>query len=715
MPLHRPSSSQLFWGGVAALTGALGFLMIFGPEVLDPTHIGWLQSGDRAQHFMGWHFFRHSPWQFPVGLNPDFGLELSSAIIFSDSNPILAVLFKLISPWLPEPFQYFGFWLLLCFVLQGVFAWLISGTLGVSRFQQALITVLAVFSPPFLFRLLYHMSLGGHFIILAALFLSLRKANPHRIWPWVILLCAAVGLHAYLFVMAAAIWLAQLIDLLRLKRLSWRTALFECSLIMVCVGFTMWQVGYFSTQSVSAPGYGWFRMNLLSYFNPSTHGWDWSFLMKDLPSNGSRDGFEGFNYAGLGTLCLIPAALFGAFKLRRTLVDGLRRHLLLVMLVLLLALFALSNVIGLGHYELSISIPERLLQLANTFRASGRMFWPAYYGLFFLLVFCVAKSYRPQVAAFLLIGAAVLQVIDTRAGWQHLRDSQVRFPSTGWNTPLKDPVWSSLVSRYTEIRTMSPGDIYDWKPLAFLAGTHHLGTDSVMLARLDEAKLSTTRQARRSEILSGRYAPNALYVLDEATAFEMASLVNSPDVLTMVDGYFILAPGWLNCISCPTIPESPVIQAIRKKVRDDSIFEPRVRTFDFSKTGNSAAFLGQGWSWAEPWGLWSNGSRAEVTIPATDRVFLLTLKVHPHVNKILLDQTVVVVVNGQTAGSYTLSETLPTVIKIPVTEAMKHQIKLTGNIRLTIDMPGAAMPSAMGTGKDDRLLGIGLYNIKTYE
>lgn len=704
------------WLSVPLLIGLASFMLVFGPEILAPDNIGWLQTGDRAQHFLGWQFYRHGPWEWPIGLNPNFGLELSSAIIFSDSNPIFAILFKVVAPLLSEPFQYFGFWLLLCFVLQAVFAWQISGALGFTRLQQTMVTVVAVFSPPFLFRLLYHMSLGGHFIILAALFLSFRKTNREQTWPWVLLLCIAVGLHAYLFVMAAAIWLAQLIDLIRLKNVRWHRALAECVLVLASVALTMWQVGYFSTQSVSVGGYGTFRMNALSYLNPSVHGWDWSYLIRALPFDDARDGFEGFNYAGLGTLFLLPAAIFGAIRVRHQLSNFMRAHGALILILFLMAVFALTNEIGIGRFWFHISLPEKWLQLANTFRASGRMFWPAFYALFFAVTFCVAKGYRPQISALILAVAMVLQVADTRAGWQYLRDERVREPASDWQTPLTDPAWNALMSHYSEIRMMSPGDIYDWKSMAFLAGRHHRATDSVMLARLDEAKLANTRLARRAEILEGRYAPGAFYVLDEASLFELAPHIQPPDSLAMVDGYFILAPGWLDCRDCPPIAENAVIKKLLENIRQNPGYLPKVHEFDFGLKGNGTPYLGKGWSWAEPWGLWSNGSSATVSIPAEGGdVFLLTLKAHPHVNKMLLQQHFIVSLNDEVAGTYELSETLPFILRIPVTEIMRARIRREGQILVKIEMPDAAAPSAMGTGQDDRLLGIGLYSIKTYE
>ena len=77
--------------------GCIAFFSIVGPRALYPTNIGWLGHGDRAQHYLGWAFFRNADWSFPIGANLDYGLDIGSAIIFSDSNPLLAFLFKPLS------------------------------------------------------------------------------------------------------------------------------------------------------------------------------------------------------------------------------------------------------------------------------------------------------------------------------------------------------------------------------------------------------------------------------------------------------------------------------------------------------------------------------------------------------------------------------------------------------------------------------------------
>src|SRR5438132_8909746 len=101
--------------------GLVAFFVLIGWQTLLPDNIGWLNFADRAMHTLGWMFFREVPWGFPPGESPDLGIELSSSIGLVDGLPLFAIPLKLLGPWLPQPFQYWGYWLLLSFVLQSWF------------------------------------------------------------------------------------------------------------------------------------------------------------------------------------------------------------------------------------------------------------------------------------------------------------------------------------------------------------------------------------------------------------------------------------------------------------------------------------------------------------------------------------------------------------------------------------------------------------------
>jgi len=88
----------------AVLTGVVVFVALGGGSILNPEKTGWLMGGDPATQFIGWHFFRHSPvLQVPLGANPNYGMEIGSSVVFSDSLPLLALLFKPFSSLLRHP------------------------------------------------------------------------------------------------------------------------------------------------------------------------------------------------------------------------------------------------------------------------------------------------------------------------------------------------------------------------------------------------------------------------------------------------------------------------------------------------------------------------------------------------------------------------------------------------------------------------------------
>ena len=172
---NLPKKSTSAW--IPVLFGVCAFFIICGPRFLDPTNVAWLVGGDPLQHYLGWAFFRNSPWTWPVGLSPQYGLDFSNSIVFTDSIPLLAIPFKALAPLLPETFQYLSIWVMLCFVLQAYFAFRLIGLISSNIAIQCMGSVLFLFSPPLIFRLSLHESLMGHFLLLASLYLNLKTSS----------------------------------------------------------------------------------------------------------------------------------------------------------------------------------------------------------------------------------------------------------------------------------------------------------------------------------------------------------------------------------------------------------------------------------------------------------------------------------------------------------------------------------------------------------
>ena len=162
LPLALRARQLLPRAAIGALLGLLLFASLAGFQIVAPSNINWLlDSPDPTTHYLGWSFFRHDQWRLPLGLNPNYGMASGSSIVYSDSIPLLALLFKPFSPWLAEPFQYTGLWLLLCFTLQGLFAMLLCGRFVLRLLPQMLAAGLLLIPFIFLKRLDGHYALAG--------------------------------------------------------------------------------------------------------------------------------------------------------------------------------------------------------------------------------------------------------------------------------------------------------------------------------------------------------------------------------------------------------------------------------------------------------------------------------------------------------------------------------------------------------------------------
>ena len=209
---------------------------------------------------------------FPLGLNPNYGIEISSSIVYSDSIPLLAILLKPLSPFLTEPFQYLGIWTLACLVLQVIFSASIIQPYTRSRLIPVFGAALFVFFPAMMARVGLHAALVGHFLILASLYLCIHPKPRGEFLAWLALINIAALVHLYLFVMVFTIWGAHLLDRTIIqKNISIKHGCMQFIAIAVSLIITTYQAGWFaidagSTSFIGYGGYGANNLNLLEPF-----------------------------------------------------------------------------------------------------------------------------------------------------------------------------------------------------------------------------------------------------------------------------------------------------------------------------------------------------------------------------------------------------------------------------------------------------------------
>lgn len=680
--------------------GLLGFFLVAGFSVLNVQNIAWLGGAlDPAQHYLGWALYRNTPLSFPVGLNPDNGLDFSNAIVFSDSLPLLAILFKPLNFLLPKVFQYFGIWTLVCFILQAYFAWKLVGLISDSVWIRLFSASLFIFSPIMLLRVGLWTSLTSHFLILAALYLIFRPSQSYRIAYWTLLIAIASLTHFYLLAMVLVLWIASLLDAVFIqKKLSLPKSVIESVIVFAVLLFCLWQAGYFSVNagSGSAGGYGTFRLNLLAPFDSR----GWSYILRTIPMQ--IDFGNGFNYFGLGILISALFAGYAKVKNHAQLPHllTLRSNLFLYFCFAALFLFAVSNTVSIGLWKYTFSVPESFLSFASLLRASGRMFWPIFYFLLLLAIGYIVRGFSKKIAILILGVCCVIQIVDTSAGWRHIRKA-LNVSSATLDTPLVNSTWSQLAAHYQNlVRFPVHNQGHDWQYFASYAAQHQMGTNSVFLARLDESKLIASSEKINAQLRSGPLDIGSLYVLDLwKTNPNPIRFDPKVDALLKIDGFTVLAPGWKDCKTCPLINSEYEIS------RFAPITETGKRIYFSRDSEGRKEFLLDGWApYGEAWGNWSEGREASILLPLpVDKPKSLVLQLRAFVNAKHPQQQVQIWINGVLIKTVSLEQFEGNLVDIPLSSAVFEQ----DHLKLQLKMLNPASPRDLGISDDERQLGVG--------
>ena len=694
--------------------GLLAFFLVAGPFILDGSNIQWLGGNlDPAQHYLGWALFREGPWTFPIGLNPHNGLNFSNSVVFSDSLPLFSILFKSLRYFLSQPFQYFGLWTLLCFVLQAWFAWKLLGLISESNWLKLFGLGLFLFAPPMLVRVGLWTSLASHFLILAALYLNLRPSQKNRISYWALLILVAALVHFYLLVMVLVLWIASILDVFFIrKKLSIKNLLVEIGIVTFTLLLTLWQAGYFSVDSASgkAGGYGTFRFNLLALFDSR----EWSYILPNIAMQ--IDFSNGFNYLGLGALIGLVFILLDyvrriIFNSMRTshnvggaVALGFKKYPFLYVIFICLTIFAVTNVVAVGTWQYVYSLPEPIISAASLLRASGRMFWPVFYFILLLIFNYIQKNFSNNLASTLLGVLCVIQIVDTSAGWRPIRYSlsHERYPNS--QSPLVSPVWNDFGTHYKKLeRYPVQNQSEDWQVFASFAAQHAMGTNSVFLARFDELKLRQANESVSRALRSGSLDNSVLFVIDlwkkNPTPLQFD---REKDVLARIDGYNILAPGWKKCASCSPIPRELELQRLAPITKIGENIEFSQKAF------GRREFLLEGWApYGEAWGTWSDGASASLLLPVpAGNPKMVYLTVRAFVNEKHPAQQVDAYINGALVKHFELRNFTSNLMDIPISPAvLKDEF-----FKLELKIQSPASPKALGLGDDDRQLGIGAIN-----
>ena len=490
------------------------FIYFTGGAILNPTNVKWLYWGDPSANYLGWQFFRDTPlFQFPIGSLPNFGKGFSASIMHTESLPLIALPLKLISPLLPDQFQYFGAWIYASFIFQGYFAWKILKRSITQPAVRVIASSLFLISPIFLYRLVHdgsgHISLFAQFLLLWAIDLYLDKDISFK--KLLTVLSVSILTMPVLFAMVAVIIVCS--QFMRGRKSSFKVRLqltSRFSLALLLSLFLFYIFGGFMVKDTGAGGMGVYRSTFTSLFDSAPNGnFTWSFLLPNIAD--TAGSHEGFAYLGIASLLLIPFALLSLKN------NALRsERLQLFILSLAMALFALSTNVAMGNRELfSYSIPKFLAPLFETFRSSGRFTWLLVYllllegirGLYITFQGRLPKRILATVFASLLF----IQLIDMALATTEIRE---RFSQPGFTASLTNPKWNELATKYEHLVAVPPlNNDPGWFELALLANTWNMTSNAAYYGRIDENRLVDESTRLQRVVDEQRFDSNTLYVI----------------------------------------------------------------------------------------------------------------------------------------------------------------------------------------------------------
>ena len=580
-------------------------LSFLGLENLHFDNVDWLYStADVSNAQNGWTFFKNDKWHFPLGKSPNYGLEIGTSIIFSDSIPLFAFFFKIFKNFLTDNFQYFSLWIFACFFLQIYIAYLIILKLTKNTFFSILSSFIFLIVPILIYGVSFHMSLGGQWIILLAIYLNLIENKKKEIFYWIALLVLSTLIHLYftamLFVMFFAFLFQKFLEEKNFINISVNLIL-SISLVLVF----MYIFGYFETPVVStvSRGYGEFKLDLLSIFDPKATGAPgplWSSFLKDISGTTS----EGFNYFGLGNIFIIFFSIiifcFNSIK-KKDFNIFFKRNIKYFIMILIFCLWSLTTNLSYGGNEIfNVQLNDYIFGSLSIFAATGRLFWPAYYLLIIFSIVIIYKNFRINFAFFVLFLSLIIQLVDTSPGLKYYFAEKKHL-----TPPLKveNNIFNSIPNDFDKFRTSY---LYHNYGNIFGSLSHYLGTsgikktDIVLVAGMDRSKAASVRYNFNNLLFEKKLPNDTAYVVDNLGHLKQIKLF-----LEDLDyGFFFRDKMWLVLPGKKSKMSPDDFEEI-SKIQFNEININEKYHFSFDKREE---FLGVGWSHnTNKQGVWSEG------------------------------------------------------------------------------------------------------------
>ena len=463
----------------------------------------------------------------------------------------------------------------------------------------------------------------------------------------------------------------------------------------------MYVAGYFEIRYFDgiASGYGEYKLNLLSAFDPGSNFNKWSFILPDIKLTALEQA-EGFNYFGLGSLIIILLSII-LYILSKSKFTYLKKNFIFIFSSIFFTVIALSNKISFGNIEiLNIELNNYILAGLSIFRASGRFFWPVYYLiLIFSLVF-LYKNISINKFVTLVCTCILIQIIDISGAIKNYSETVNKIVINN----NEDLNYLFQNNKYL-VSASSSNYNRNFTKLSYLTEKFKIQkTNVINLARVNRKLLAETRYEIYKNFYNKKIETNTIYLIDNFSHLRNLQSIFKDDLY-----FYRIDNIWLMTSLKDELKKQKKLQISNfKKINLNYNY-----TFNHDANDN---FLGLGWSYNNiKSGIWSDGyiSSLLFNIDNINRDLVFEINCEPYLNnkhknldlEIYYNDILVKKINfkfGKMNGNLIKFE-------------LKKELITNNNIELRFKFKNPGSPSDYRESPDSKKLGILLKNISVKE
>jgi len=542
------------------LTFAFIFFIIHmgGVERLNPRNFQWI-SGDNSLSYISQLYFLSDSWRFPLGINPNYGLEVSTSLTYT-GPPLPMMLLQKILGVAPE-LQFFGLWLLLCLHLQIFIGFKLARLLGGDVMSSLIFGLLQV-TPFLLMRMQIHYWLAGHFLILFSLYILVTYFKTNRVLylSTFCVLFISYTVHSYLLLFSLIIFFAICIDdFVRSKRkLRFHLKKYLGLLVLTPV------ISYFLLDALSSGSgsilekvrmnftgqYSFYPSNLLAPFNPEVgfardcseyHCMFGNSIPNNIVSNfsvfsidlgGVQGNEDGYLYLGAGVFFMVLAVVSYLVRksvLTKRLIETLSGFKHLIVYLSFVYLFSITNRVTIGSLELHLEIPKILRWALSVFRGTGRFGWIIAYVIVAFVFFLAVTIFKPNTLRVVMLLSLIIQIFDfSKPLYTHYSNASNEIVRSFAYSPELDRTFRDLSKGKQIMRAFPSSSMQGFPALSYLAWRNGLSTNLAQSARFNYAESRRIDTNLLSQLCSRSVDKNVIVVIPSNA---VSALAGCPTVL----------------------------------------------------------------------------------------------------------------------------------------------------------------------------------------